>query len=52
MTVTFAEQGGKTKLTIRMLFGSTAERDKTIESGAIEGGNQTLDRLEEHLTKM
>jgi uncharacterized protein YndB with AHSA1/START domain len=53
VTVTFAEQGGKTKLTMRMLFESAAERDKVIkEFGAIEGANQTLDRLEEHLAKM
>jgi hypothetical protein len=38
---------------MRMLFESAAERDKVIkEFGAIEGANQTLDRLEEHLAKM
>lgn len=52
VTVTFAEQDGKTELTMRMLFESAAERDKTIEFGAIKGGNQTLNRLEEHLLKM
>jgi len=35
--VTFAEHGGKTKLTMQMLFESAAERDKTVEFGAIEG---------------
>src|SRR3989304_4404219 len=50
-TVTFAEQGGKTKLTVRMLFPSAEERDRVVkEYGADEGLNQTLDRLEEHLT--
>lgn len=52
VTVTFAEQGGKTQLTMRMRFDSAAERDKTVEFGAIKGGNQTLDRLEKHLLKM
>jgi uncharacterized protein YndB with AHSA1/START domain len=53
VTVTFAEHGGKTELTMRSLFGSAAERDKVVnEFNAIEGGNQTLDRLEEYLTKM
>lgn len=52
VTVTFAEQDGKTQLTMRMLFESSEERDKTVDFGAIRGGNQTLDRLEEHLTKM
>jgi uncharacterized protein YndB with AHSA1/START domain len=52
VTVTFAEQGGKTKLTVRMLFESAEERDKSVKFGAIEGGNQTLDRLAEYLAKM
>jgi uncharacterized protein YndB with AHSA1/START domain len=53
VTVTFAEYGGKTNLTMRMLFGSVEERDKVVkEFGAIEGANETLERLEEHLAKM
>lgn len=53
VTVTFAEQAGKTNLTMRALFVSATERDKVVkEYGAIEGGNQTLDRLEEELAKM
>ncbi len=52
-TWTFAAQGDKTKLTIRMVFKSAAERDQVVkEYGAIEGGKQTLGRLEEHLAKM
>lgn len=52
-TVTFAEQGGKTRVTMRMLFATAAERDKTVkEVGAIEGGNQTLARLAAYLPKM
>jgi uncharacterized protein YndB with AHSA1/START domain len=52
VTVTFAEQGGATKLTMRMLFASAAERDRMVrEFGAIEGANQTLDRLEQLLAK-
>jgi uncharacterized protein YndB with AHSA1/START domain len=52
VTVTFAEQGGKTKLTMRTLFASAADRDKVVkESGAIEGANQTLDRLAEQLAR-
>ena len=53
VTATFAEQGDKTKLTVRMLFESAAQRDKVIkEFAAVEGLNQTLGRLEEHLAKM
>jgi len=53
VTVTFAEQGNKTELTVRMLFESATQRDKVAkEFGAIEGLNQTLERLEECLAKL
>ena len=52
-TVTFAEQGAQTRLTMRALFRSAADRDRVVkEYGAIEGGNQTLARLAEHLAKI
>src|SRR5713226_3537728 len=45
VTVTFIEQGAKTKLTVRMVFESATQREKVIqEFGAIEGLNQTLER--------
>ena len=51
--VTFAEEAGKTRLTMRSLFETAAARDFVIrEVKAIEGGNQTLDRLEAHLAGM
>ncbi len=52
VTVTFDDEGGKTRLTMRSLFKSAAERDKVVkEFHAIEGGNQTLDRLAQFLTQ-
>jgi uncharacterized protein YndB with AHSA1/START domain len=52
-TVTFAERGDKTELTMRMVFPSTAERDRVVkEYHAIEGANQTLDRLADHVAKL
>jgi uncharacterized protein YndB with AHSA1/START domain len=46
VTVTFAEEGGKTRLVMRMLFDNKAERDDVAEKyGAVEGLNQTLNRL-------
>jgi uncharacterized protein YndB with AHSA1/START domain len=52
-TVTFDDLGGKTRLTLRMLFATAAERDKNVvEFGAIEGGNQTLDRFQDFLATM
>lgn len=48
-----ALDAGKTKVTIRMVFPSVADRDFVVkEFGAIEGGKQTLERLAEHLPKM
>lgn len=43
---------GKTKLTMRMLFDSAEERDAVASKyGAIEGANQRLERLAQHLAK-
>ena len=43
----------KTRVSIRMIFPSAAERDFVVkEFGAIEGGKQTLEKLGEHLAKM
>jgi uncharacterized protein YndB with AHSA1/START domain len=53
VTVTFTEQGGKTRVTMRSVFPTAALRDKVVkEHRAIEGGNQTLARLAQHLSKM
>jgi hypothetical protein len=50
-TATFAEQDGQTRVTVRMLFESAAERDGVAKKfGAIEGLNQTRTRLEEYVT--
>ena len=48
--VTFEDEGGQTRLTMRSIFASAAARDYVVrEFHAIEGGNSTLDRLEEFL---
>jgi uncharacterized protein YndB with AHSA1/START domain len=52
-TVTFEDLGGKTRLTMRGVFPTVAERDRVAkEYGAIEGAKQTLGRLAEHLATM
>ncbi len=49
-TVTFAGQDGMTRLTLRMVFNSPAERERVCrEYGAMEGGLQTVARLADHL---
>lgn len=52
VTVDFEELGNKTRLSVKALFKSAAERDEAVEKhGAVEGLNQTLERLAEHLAK-
>jgi len=52
MTVTFEEQGAKTKATARMLFESATLRDNVVKQfGAVEGLNQTLERLAGRLSE-
>ncbi len=52
-TVSFEEDGGKTRLTMHMVFPSTANRDYVIETyHADEGATQTLGRLADHLHQM
>jgi uncharacterized protein YndB with AHSA1/START domain len=49
-TVTFEDLGGKTRLTMRMLFPSAAERQRVAEKyRAVEGGRQTLERLAQYV---
>ena len=49
-TITFDDEGGKTRLTMRALFATAEERDRVVEEhGAIEGGKQTLARMAEFL---
>jgi uncharacterized protein YndB with AHSA1/START domain len=52
-TTTFEAQGAnKTAVTVRMLFETAELRNKVAEEfGAVEGLNQTLGRLAEHLTE-
>lgn len=53
VTITFEEQGGKTKLTMDMRFESVAARDLTVTKyPAVEGGIQNLDRLGEYLASL
>jgi uncharacterized protein YndB with AHSA1/START domain len=52
-TWTFDTEGEKTRVTVRMVFPTAEARDHVVrEYGAIEGGKQTLERLDEHLSAM
>ncbi|HET9793025.1 MAG TPA: SRPBCC family protein [Thermoanaerobaculia bacterium] len=53
MTVLFSEEGKKTRVTVRMLFPSAADRDRTVETfHAVDGLGQTLGRLGEHVREV
>ena len=49
VTVTFAEVERKTMVTMQLILKSAEIREKVVKFGAVEGGNQTLDRLREYL---
>jgi len=50
-TATFEEEDGRTRLTVRMYFESTEDFNRAVrEFHAREGLNQTLGRLEKHLS--
>jgi uncharacterized protein YndB with AHSA1/START domain len=51
-TVTFSDEGGKTGVTVRMLFPSPAARERAItEYGAEQGLEQNLDKLATYLAE-
>jgi uncharacterized protein YndB with AHSA1/START domain len=52
-TVTFDDRAGKTALTMRAVFKTSAARDFVAsERGAVEGGQQTIARLETYVRTM
>ena len=51
-TVTFDDQNGRTRVTMRARFASAAEKARILrEYGAYEGAHQMFDRLAQHLTR-
>ncbi len=51
-TNVFEDQDGGTKVTTISVFQSIEDRDSMLESDMQEGGDETMDRLEELLAKM
>jgi len=50
MIISFEPEGDKTRLSMRLIFDSPGEMERVAKTyGAVEGGNQTLTRLEERL---
>ena len=51
--VTFEKMGRATRITMHSVFSSAEEQDRlSKEVNAIEGGKQTLNRLDEYVTRM
>jgi uncharacterized protein YndB with AHSA1/START domain len=48
----YEDHEGGTKVTTISVFQSIEDRDNMMESGMQEGGNETMDRLEELLAKL
>ena len=51
-TATFEDQGGRTLLRQNAVFQSVADRDGMIQSGMETGVNDSMERLEELLTRL
>lgn len=49
VTVTFADEGGKTRLTLRSVFPTAEALAAVMKFGAVEGAHQTLARLAAYL---
>jgi uncharacterized protein YndB with AHSA1/START domain len=52
VTVTFADLGRRTKVTMRSVFPTAEACEAVKKSGAVEGGRQTLARLEGYLPSL
>lgn len=50
--ITFDDADGKTALTLRMICKSALQLEGMKKFGAVEGGQQTLERLERYITSM
>lgn len=52
VTVTFAEQDGRTTMTSHSLYASAEDRDRHLSMGVETGAGETMDRLAEFLRTM
>ena len=51
-TVTFAEEDGRTTVTITVLYPSQEARDAAIDTGMVDGANESFARLDERLRSL
>jgi uncharacterized protein YndB with AHSA1/START domain len=50
-SATVQDEGGRTRVTLRMEWASPAVRESMRQFGVVEGGEQTLERLAAHLAR-
>ena len=51
LRISLEDEGGKTRLVWRLVFPSIAQRDHVVrEFGAVEGGQQTIQRLADYIS--
>ena len=51
-TVTFAEENGKTRVTLQLMFATAAAREQAVQYGAAAGAQQALGNLANYLAKL
>jgi uncharacterized protein YndB with AHSA1/START domain len=49
--ITLADEDGKTRVTLRLIIADARQRDEMVAFGAIEGGRQTLSRLDAYVAE-
>ena len=52
VTITFAEVGAATEVTLHSVFPTAEAKEATAKFGAVEGGKQTLAKLDDYLAQM
>lgn len=50
--ITLDAEGAETRVTLTLIFQTTEARDATLKFGAVDGGNQTLARLDAYARAM
>ncbi len=50
--IRFADEAGKTRITLSLLLPSLEDKQAKVKYGAIEGGEQTLSRLDAYVTSL
>lgn len=51
-TATFEEEGDKTKVTLRLILASKEDLERKKKFGVVEGGSQTLARLDAYVSAL